>query len=149
METLCYSLWIVHWTSVLNALSSGCNDKWIGQRKRREGHSEISLRNILSVTLSPPPSSLHRLGLLWLFGYSAFSPWPITNKYKLLNLYRGLSYDYLHHFLFLILHSHGVGQTKTSTSPCIQGVIYEVLTVWRERKFYPEQLSAPSTGKVS
>lgn len=29
-----------------------------------------------------------------------FSPWPSTNKYKLPNLYRGLSFDYLHHFLF-------------------------------------------------
>lgn len=44
---------------------------------------------------------------------------------------------------FLIPLSHGAGQTKTSTSSCIQGVIYEALTVLREateREFYQQQV---------
>lgn len=44
---------------------------------------------------------------------------------------------------FLIPLSHGVGQTKTSTSPWILGVIYEVLTVWgeaTEKEFYQQQV---------
>lgn len=40
---------------------------------------------------------------------------------------------------FLIPLSHSIGQTKTSTSPCIQGVIYEVLTVWRQEKEFCQQ----------
>lgn len=123
--------------------------KWIGPRKRRQGHSGVSQCNILSVTLSPFPSAFHRLGLLWIFGYSAFSLWPSTNKYKLRNLYWGLSYDYLHHFLF---PDPSCTRCWISTSHCIQRVIYEVLAVWREvteRDFYQQQLSAPSTVKVS
>lgn len=51
------------------------------------------------MTLSTPASSFHRPGLLWIFGYSAFSLWPSACKYKLQHC-RGRPYDYLHHFLF-------------------------------------------------
>lgn len=51
------------------------------------------------MTLSTPASSFHRPGLLWIFGYSAFSLWPSACKYKLQHC-RGCPCDYLHHFLF-------------------------------------------------
>ncbi len=77
------------------------NKKAQGRAWRRgQGHPGVSQRNILSVTLSPPPSSFRRRSLLWIFGYLAFSPWPSTNKFKLRNLYGGLSFDYLPDFLF-------------------------------------------------
>lgn len=95
-------------------------------RRKRQGHPGVGQGNILSVTLSPPSSSFYSQGLLWIFGYSAFSPWPGTNKYKPQNLCRGsLSLSLA---LSLMAFSY-VSQTKTSACSCVPGVIYEVVRV--------------------
>lgn len=62
---------------------------WGNACRKRQGHPGVGQGNILSVTLSLPSSSFYSQGLLWIFGYSAFSPWPSTNKYKPQNLCRG------------------------------------------------------------
>lgn len=88
------------WNCLLTVLPSGWTDGQTGQSwEEKTRPLGVSQGNILSVTLSTPASSFHRQGLLWIFGYSAFSLWPSTCKYKLQHC-RGLPYDYLHHFLF-------------------------------------------------
>lgn len=120
---------------------------WQTNRPKKEfgeedkGHPEVSQCSILSVTLCPPSSSFHRRGLLWIFSYSPLDPALINLSYKTC-IEASLMTTFTTSF-FLITLSHSVVQTKTSTSLCIQGVIYEVLTVCREateREFYQQQV---------
>lgn len=123
------------------------------QKRRRQGHPGVRQHNILSVTLSSPSSSFSRQGLLGIFGYLAFFSWPSTNKYKLWNLYRGLSYDELHHFLF----SHP-SFTRCWPNKDINISLHPGSNLWgadslrrgnRKRVWSATSLSAPCTVKVS
>lgn len=123
-------------------------DALTNKGREDKGHSELAN----TVSWVSPYLPFHLPLTDWVYcGY--FSPWPSTNKYNLQNLHiEAFLMTTFTTSYFLIPLSHGVGQTKTSTSPCIQGVIYEVLTVWweaTEREFYQRRLSAPSTVKVS
>lgn len=108
------------WTNVL-ARGNAC--------RKRQGHPGVGQGNILSVTLSPPSSSFYSQGLLWIFGYSAFSPWPGTNKYKPQNLCRGSVSLSLSLLLFLLWLSLMLAKQRHQHVLAFPGVIYEVVRV--------------------
>lgn len=96
--------------------------------RRRQGHPGVSQGNILSVTLSPFHLPFRDRAYS---GYLVIQPFPLD--LALINTsYQTCTEAFLMTTsttsFFLILLSHSAGQTKTSTSPCIQRVIYEVLT---------------------
>lgn len=105
--------------SVLNASSSTCTEKTRPEEELGgKDKGTLELANAISWVWLYLPLHLLLTDRAYC-GYlviQPFSPWPSTNEYMLQHLSRAFLMTNLTTSLFLFPRSHGVGQTKTSTS---------------------------------